>query len=441
MHIQHITIKNILGIKDLEFSPEGFTSIEGPNGAGKTSVLEAIKATVKSGHDATLLRHGEEKGEVVFVLDNGQSITKKVTAAASTTEVRDADGKKMARPAEAIKALTDMLSVNPVEFLTAPKKDRVKVLLESMPLEADNDELSKLSGINVTSQPGVHALSVIEAVAKQVYDLRTGTNGAVKEKSATINQLRLAMPEAVEGVEGSEDEIEQQIAAATQERDVMLGKIRAKLDGIKAKAQSDIDALRTKLQADIDALKAAAQEQVDAINADVADNTARANVANEKSAAKFTEVTTPLTSALSVIKANRSAGVKREQTLAMIEQMTEDLEVLKDTAEKQTKALADIEAYKSRLLSSLPIPGLEVRDGEIFRNDLPFDRLNTAQQVEVAVEIAKLRSGELGIMCVDGLELLDSAKFEAFRESAIESGLQLFVTRVGDSEFAINTQN
>mgnify|MGYP001493802624 CR=1 FL=1 len=75
---------------------------------------------------------------------------------------------------------------------------------------------------------------------------------------------------------------------------------------------------------------------------------------------------------------------------------------------------------------------LEVRDGEIFRNDVPFDRLNTAQQVEVAVEVAKLRAADLGVICVDRIECLDSASLEAFRKSALESGLQLFVTRVAD---------
>ena len=41
--------------------------------------------------------------------------------------------------------------------------------------------------------------------------------------------------------------------------------------------------------------------------------------------------------------------------------------------------------------------------------------------------------------CVDGIELLDSATFDAFRERAIDSGLQLFVSRVSDHDFQVKT--
>ena len=71
MHIQHIKISNILGIRELEFKAGQFVEVTGRNGQGKTSLLEAIKAATQGGHDATLLRKGAEKGEVVLVLDSG----------------------------------------------------------------------------------------------------------------------------------------------------------------------------------------------------------------------------------------------------------------------------------------------------------------------------------------------------------------------------------
>jgi recombinational DNA repair ATPase RecF len=441
MKIQHLTIRNILGIDELELTPGGFNSISGPNGVGKTSVLEAIKAAVSPGHDATLLRAGADQGEVVFVLDDGNSIIKRVTADKSITEVRDAEGKKVPRPAEMIRGLTDMLSVNPVAFLAADKKDRVKVLLESMPIELDARKLTELSGVKVTAQPGVHALHVLETVHKQVFDARTGTNRAVKEKDATIKQLRAAIPEAVGGVEGSEEELSAQVQEAAAARDNTLGKIATKLDGIKAKAQADIDAVRTQLQADIDALKAAAQEKVDAIKADLLDNETRAGAAREKAHGAYATTTGPIDQALAVIRANRDAAAKREQSLAIVADMEKSLQGLRDEAQRQTDALAAIEAYKSELLSSLPIRGLEVRDGEVFRDGLPLDRLNTAQQVEIAVGVAKLRAGDLGVVCVDRIECLDPTNLEELRKQTASAGLQCFVTRVGGEEFAIETQD
>lgn len=441
MHISKITIRDILGIEYLEFSPSGFTTIEGPNGSGKSSILEAIKAAVQPGHDATLLRNGAETGEIVFVLDDGMTVAKKVGADSSSTEVRGVDGKKIGRPAESLRGMLDMMSVNPVAFLTAEKKDRVKVLLESMPLEVDTAALTKLSGIKVTAQPGMHALHVIEQVSKQIFDDRTGTNRAVKEKDATIKQLREAMPDAVDGVAGSEDEVTAQVVASTAARDTTLGKIAAKIDGIKADAQSNIDALRTKLQADIDDLKTSAQAAVDFINAGKADNENKAAIAREAANAKHTTATAPLNAALAAMKADRSNAARRAQALETVTTMTTELATLRADAERQTGALAAIDKYKANLLKKLPIDGLEVREGEIFVGGVALDRVNTAGQVAVAVGIAKLRAGDLGIVCLDRVEALDSAAFTELQEQIAEAGLQCFVTRVSDDDFAITTQD
>ncbi len=438
MHIAHLKIQNILGIAELEFTPEGFNEIAGPNGTGKTSVLEAIKSVIVGGHDATLLRKGTDKGEIVLVLDDGTELRKKVTPKTSPLDVVR-DGKKVTRPTDLVKELTDMLSVNPVDFLRAPKKDRVKVLLETMPLVADAAHLTKISGIPVADQPGTHALQVIQAVHKQVYDDRTGTNRAVKEKDATINQLRLALPDVPGGVDGNEDELIAKIAAADQTKEAELERIRTKLDGIKKDNQTKIDDIRAEAQRKIDEIKAQAVADVEAIQAEERRIEGLASGQREKAIAIHTAAVQPIGEALSAIRSNRANSAKRQQALETIKQMEADLEQLEKDAAAQTKALTDIEAYKAQLLSDLPIPGVEIIDGEIYRDGVQFDRLNTAQQVEVAVEIAILRAGELKLACVDGLELLDSATFEAFRDRALESGLQLFVTRVSDEEFGVRT--
>lgn len=440
MKIQHLRISNILGISELELSPQGFTQISGPNGTGKTSVLEAIKAVLSSGHDATLLRKGADKGEVVLVLDDGTELSKTVTPANSTTAVRR-DGKKIARPAEAIKALTDVLSVNPVDFLLAPKKERVRVLLESMPLEADTAHLAEIAGIEVKAAPGLHALHVINQVHQQVYDERTGTNRAVREKQATINQLEAAVPPAPAGVDGDEQDLELKLAEADGVRTGTLGRIAAKLDGLQRKAQEDIDAIRAETQRRIDEIRAEGQARADAVKADLAEQERKAAGAREKALAAHSQTVQPIQAQLASIRNDREAAGRRKQTLETIANLRTELGTLQADAQKQTEALAAIEQYKSDLLAALPIPGLEVRDGEILRNGIPFDRLNTAQQVEIAVEVAKLRAADLGVVCVDGLELLDSNTLAAFRESALASGLQLFITRVSDSEFSIQTQD
>ena len=439
MQINYVRINSILGIDELEFEAGKFNEISGPNGQGKTSVLEAIKAAVGGGHDASLLRKGAEKGEIVLVLDNGTEISKRVTERSSPLTIRTSDGGKATRPTDVLKSITDMLSINPVDFLRAPKKDRVRVLLETMPLEADTDKLASISGIPVKAQPGIHALAVIEAVRKQVYDDRTGTNRAVKEKDATINQLRLAMPDAPAGVTGSEDELTAQLDAARTAKDAELERVSKKLEGIRSAHGQKVSQIKADAQARIDAIRAEMQAAIDAEQAALNDIEGKAAAQRERTIAKFNDTASPLNQAIAAIRANRGAAAKREQALETVKQMERELAELKQDADRQTKALDEIDAYKVTLLAALPIPGLEVVDGELFRDGVPFDRLNTAQQVDIAVEIAKLRAGELAIACVDGLELLSSKTYEAFRERAIASDLQLFITRVSDGDFSIKT--
>lgn len=438
MKISHIKISNILGIDSLEFSPEGFTAITGPNGAGKTSILEAIKSATGQGHDATLLRKGAEKGEIVLVLDDGTEIQQRVTASRTTRDVVR-DGKKLTKPGDTIKALTDALSVNPVEFLTARKQDRVKVLLESMPIKVDAEHLSKISGIPVQASEA-HALHVIEMVRQTVYDDRTGTNRAVKEKDATINQLRIAMPDAPGGVEGDEDELRAKLDEAKTARDGEVKRIDDKLAGIKVEHANKIAAMRAEAAAKIEAINAELAKAIEAERASLADTEAKAGRVRQKALDTFTASAQPLQAAIASIAANRDAAAKRKATQDTITKMEVELADLRQDAERQTKALEAIDQYKSDLLASLPIPGVEVRDGEIYRDGVPFDRLNTAQRVGIAFEIAKLRAGDLRLICLDGMELLDDDSLAELRSQAEAGDVQVFITRVQSNEFSVQTE-
>ncbi len=125
------------------------------------------------------------------------------------------DGKTQPRPAEFINSITDMMSINPVDFLLAAKKDRVRVLLEAIPLALDVDRLKAIAGEDVSVPDGMHPLYAIDAVRKSVFEHRTDVNRSEKEKSATINQLRDTMPEAPDvSITGSEDELVAQVEVA-----------------------------------------------------------------------------------------------------------------------------------------------------------------------------------------------------------------------------------
>ncbi|MNY25419.1 hypothetical protein D3C86_1592030 [compost metagenome] len=227
--------------------------------------------------------------------------------------------------------------------------------------------------------------------------------------------------------------------AADEAKTTELDRISTKLTGLKAENQKKIDAIRAEAQRQIDEIKAKAAADAEAITTEERRIEGLAGTQREKTIQKHADAIAPLNTALNSIKENRGAHAKREQAMQTIQQMETELVDLQGDAARQTKALADLEQYKNDLLASLPIPGVEVKDGEIYRDGVVFDRLNTAQQVWVAIEIAKLRAGNLGVSCVDGIELLDPAAFEEFKKQSLASNLQLFVSRVSSEEFAVKT--
>lgn len=419
LKIAHVKISNILGITELEFAPTGFTEIIGANGSGKTSTIEALRAALRGGHDATLLRKGADKGEIVLVLDDGTQIKKKVTPDSTDVKILR-DERVLSRPAEVIRAIHDVLSVNPVEFLRAPEKERVNVLMQTMPIDVDMARLRAITKEEPT--PGKQGLDLIEAEKKTLFDERTAVNRAARDKEGTINQLRSTLPDEIPDVPPTDAGLIEKLNAFDAERDRELQRIADNLAGIKAGVDDEIAAL----QAQIEAKKyefAAVKDKAAAKESD----------ARAKHAAARAEVDAIVRN----IEEAQKQHARFEQTKDLIVKMVSEHEQLKADAQGLTESIEALEAYKSELLASLPIQGLEVREGKVYRHGIEFDRLNTAQQVEIAVEIAKLRAGELGLICVDGLELLDASAYEAFREQAKTSGLQMIVSRVGEGALVV----
>lgn len=427
MKITHIHIKNLLGIQDLELTPGAVTVISGQNGTGKTSVIESVKAALSKGHDATLLRKGEKAGEAVLVLDDGLEIRKRVTEKTSTTTMTAADGSKISKPASELDKLIDLLSVNPVEFLSASPKERARILLETLPIKLDVEELARITKLPIN--PVGEPLAYLDSLRKQIYDDRTGVNRAVKEKEATIQQMIQTMPEAPGGASGDENELRAMVAQADTQKAAELERIGSKLQGIRDDTAAKIAAIREE-----------AERQVQALRDALAERETKAASVRERVITSHAEAVREPLAALAAIAADRNNAARREQAVQLIKQMEKGCEDLREHSENQTEALKNLDLYRASLLESLPIPGLEIVNGDVYRNGVHFDRLNTAQKVDVAVEVAKLRAGTLGIVCVDGIELMDSATFEQFCTKAAESGLQMIVSRVTDGQFNIESK-
>lgn len=450
MKVQKIKIQNILGIEALEIQPGSITEITGANGSGKTSCLDAIRAALGAGHDATLLRQGEEKGRVVLLLDDGTEIERSITPDTTNISVKHPDYGKISKPAAYIKKLADALSLNPVAFLTAGKKDRVNQLLQAIPMQVTAEQLKFVPTIALSDiDLDKHALEVLGTVGKSIFDFRTGVNRAEKEKRSTVNQLTETLPE--DAPEGDWNETFDNLNSELRDLQTSTGE---RLQVIDRETKDAKRAAAKQAEAHINNVKKELEEAIEKLRADANIEIERTREecteAFEKAEAQFKEQRnaeelayrpkeSELKEKIGQAKAMIEQHTKAESTRNFIKQTTAEADKLEAESTKLTHALGQLEILKSELLESLPIQGVSIQDGDIYVDGIVFDRVNESRRIRLAIEIAKLRAGELGLVAVDGLERLDPESYKIFKAEAAKTDLQFVVAKVTDGPLTIDS--
>jgi DNA repair protein RecN (Recombination protein N) len=426
MNIHKISIRNILGVEHVEFTPaRGVTRITGANGAGKTSIVEALKSVVRGGHDATLLRAGQKEGEVVIEFDGG-ILEQRVRANGTTRKIKQG-GVEQRKPAEAIARLWDGVSANPVEFVTAKPARRLDMLLEVVDAAPVVAEVERLTGEKAPG--GGSALDVIAAARKAAYDARTEANRAAK---IARNHAEVISADLTD--ESPEDIGVRAAAANAKARDLRTA-LASAIDAAKAGAEGALSDARRVMDEAIAAARAAYEETAALIQ----------QAKDEAIAAERERYDGQIETA--VAEAERLAEVERAAIAAagrrkLLGELNEQATKLEAESESLTKTIAALDGLKQRTLDSLDIPGVTVEDGNIHYGGIPFERLNTATQWALAIKLARLRAGELPLICCDGLEALDDENWSAFTAAAAAADPPLYfiVTDRGEGPLTVDLE-
>ncbi len=431
MQVNSISIRNVLGIKLLEVRPGKINSIDGPNGAGKTSFLSAIKAAVGGGHDATLLREGEDEGEIVLVFENGMRLSKVIGKEKSKVTIKDAEGLTMKKSASFLKGAVDLIGMNPIRLLTAPTKERVNILLDSVPLDLP---VKELAAIGVSDTPnGRHPIEFIDEVRKGFFEKRADKNRDVKAKQGMIDQIR----ESTSFIDHDEDYSALVDSLVKQKFDKETAFDKAILDEkdgyVKACRDNEdgLEAYRQETQDHADALIRVAEEshkaKVEELREDLDEN-------RDKICLSFTPELSEFTEKIATAKEKAEAQTKIEVAKGYIEDGEADIEILKSVSKSFSDKLDAVDRIKKDMLAEFPIKGLEIKGGDIYLDGVIFDNVNESRRISFALELAAIRQSELPLVCVDGLEALDTNSFKLFCDMASKTDMQFFVTRVNDDD-------
>lgn len=449
MRCTEVEISNVMGIEKLKFVPGTLTLVEGRNGAGKTSTLEAVRAALRGGHDPSLLRAGAEKGSVRLVLEDGTEITKTIGRDASPLKVSLPGAGRVSKGQALVDSLVDSLGVDPMALINCPASKRAEYLADVMALDVPEAALREAAGrpVAVGKLPaGASGLDRLEAVRKALFDERTAVNRTARDKRATAGQLRETLPPAEEGVPDVAALRERKAHAeryVAREKDAAAGKREAALEAIRSNAQAEIDAVRADAAERIREVEREREAAIARIK-ERAEN--QADEARGAAAAEMKAAEDELRPKIEVLAEEIARGEERAKEHARAEKTREILAAAERDAEKAeadsralTEALERIDALKASLLERLPIKGLEIREGAVFVDGLPFERVNSARQIEVAFQVAKLRAGKVGLIVADGLERFDEETYRTFEAAAASAGLQFIVGRVGSGSLSVRT--
>lgn len=386
----------------LDPTASGIVALMGPNESGKTSTLDAFEALVAGRATPKRrkpVRDGAGTATIVgeFTEPDGTVITVTRTyVEGGNTAVKVAqDGIRVAKPAELLDRLYSHIALDPLAFANADSKRQA-------------DTLIRLIGFD--PEP-------IDQRIENAYATRTEVNRDVKRLTTELatypaEDKALAAREPVRVVELAQEV--DVITARNTERD-RAREARDAWTGRAAAYDEDIEALIEKR--DAARLEAAR-----------ADDTVK-YLGDAEDAAPIRQQIENAEATNDAIRAQHDRAWKAKE-LAEATDRVRNLEGIMSDAEAE-KAAAFAEA-------DWPVPGLEIRDGEVYLDGTPFAETSAGRKLRTSTAIAIRLNPELKAIVIRDGSLLDDENRQIIAETAEEHGFTVLMELVnGDAETGV----
>lgn len=499
MKITRIRVNSYRGIQALDTTvPETGAVAKGKNGSGKTSLLKAIRAALAAqdvGPDA--IRNGADKAEIVVDLDH-LSVRRAITAKGSTLTVRDG-GAEVKSPQTFLRELLGSSPLDPLDLFLAPAKERRARILAALPVTVTADELRRWApDLAPGTDCAGHGLEVLGRVRKAYYEQRTAANAAAKAARGDADRAAAAARAAEVGVPAGAPSVDQADAALAARRGELAAlearaadaaragertaKTRARVKALRAEADTARDmapetpsevmfdaarAVQREAEAEVTRLRAALAEAVERCafaekaldvlitrQMEAADEQRRAAdldaQADELEAVLVDAGPAPVSAdalaaaARAVADADAArAGAHAASAARAAVDAAKAARDRAEAAEAEAKRLDAVvvaltdEAPKALLAACNGIPGLTIDGDDIALDGVRLDALCGAEQMKLAVEIARRANARSKILVVDGLERVDPEQYAAFVQAATAGGFQLIGSRVDRGEVVL----
>lgn len=421
--IEYIAVKNFKWIKELEVSNlSRFVAVFGKNGAGKTSFIEAIKSAIKADKWVnSKVRIGEEKGEIEVKFED--FVIKRIVGENGKLIVEH-NGELVAKPQAWLDGVFKWTIWDPQKFINLHNKEKIKYLLETQGKKLEYDELEKQREVKYAERTNLHRSLL--AKKEELDKTDTSTFEHLEESDMDVAVLQLQLKEA-------------------ESKNQAIFELQSRIDkgfGVKEACQKELENLRNQSESidrQIEALKAKKldlekQEQEKSEYLDkVIDQIA--GLQDQFQASEKIDTT----SILEQLNTHNATVAKNAQLKAQKELYEKQVEA-KNQLQVQWKELDDavleIEQLQNDLIKDLNLSyKLKLEDWvmyvEVNENWIPLDELNTAQQLEIGVDICLSWPNEIKIITIENANALDPNTLERVRgKDRIQSSSVLLGDRI-----------
>lgn len=439
MAIKKLNIQNFMGIEEKEIDIEGkINVIKGKNGAGKSSIIEAIEKLITNNDRRTeSLRHGAEKGFIFIQTDDGKELRRNLKSNSLTYKN---DGEKVAKAQTVLNELVGAYAFNPVDFINEDSKKQNDLLLNSLDLELTEEMLTekfgedwKTANLDLNKPP----LEIIKDLQDYFYNERKEINRQIKDSKNSIKETEKKLPENYDYKKWENVKM-----ADLYEELNKISEYNEKINQAKSyvkEAEFKISEKNKPINDEINDINFKIKELEN--KKKELEKQKETNEKNIKETVKEME---------EFLKNNElkdskeiKEKVKKTDEMRTFINMAKNIEGEKELLKDKEKAkniyedlLSKARELPEELLSKakMPIKGLSVKDGNVTINGLTIDNLSTSEQIKLAVDIAKLTSKDLKVICIDRFESLDNKTKKEFFEHIKDDDFQYFITEVADNE-------
>lgn len=410
-----LNVKNVMGIEEAEIQLGRVTIIKGKNGAGKSSVLRALRTLAEGGNAAKIIRNGTDQAEIT--LETGDMTIKKTLTPDDNKVLVESGGMKLSSSPTFIKDLFGK-SFNPINFLTMKDDDRLNEVMSRMPIKVTKAELQELTGLGeIPVNFEEHGLKVLDKVRDMVFKSRTASNTTAKTLKTQTEGMTSAV--AVDDVSQADlDAIDEKIRLLSLDKEKLNREVLEITQKHMDEFENAASELRKEYELRIEALRKTTQETIDSEKQDI--ETKKGNLTQE----------------INQLDIEKQTGIQKhlqfmqgEQARKLIEANKAEIEKQETLSSRYTAIIDKIDAEKERLVSQNTIGGMkvEIADGELILDGIPWSTCNTGKRMLFAVNLAVMEMGTLKLIIIDNAEAWDNENHQAILKIAEELDIKIIL--------------